>query len=82
MNRQADKVMMKDMKGGICGFLCLTKEATLYPGGHVASLPLRWAAKNEEQVKFLLAVIMTDCEIGNEKRLPQAKIVADCKIGI
>ena len=61
--------------------LCLAEEATLRPGGHVASLPLRWAAEDEEQVKLPSAVIVTDCEIGSEMRLPRAEIVADCEIG-
>ncbi len=66
---------MRDMRGGACGFLCLAEEA------HVASLPLGWAAKDEEQVRLPSAVIVTDCEIGSEMRLPRAEIVADCEIG-
>ncbi len=27
-------------------------------------------------------MIVTDCELGSDKRLPRAEIVADCEIGI
>ena len=80
-NTMSGRVMMRDMRGGTCGFLCLADKATLRPGGHVASLPLRWAAEDKEQMKFPSAVIVTDCEIGSEMRLPRVEIVADCEIG-
>ncbi len=35
-----------------CEFLCFAEETMLRPGGHVASLPLWWAVKDEEQVNF------------------------------
>lgn len=65
---------MRDMRGGTCEFLCLAEEATLHPGGHVALLPLRWAAKDEERVKLLSAVTVTDCEIGSEMRLHETRL--------
>lgn len=58
MGGRADEVMMRDIKGGVCGILSLAEEAMLSPKGLVVSFPLRWAAKYEEQVEIPPAVIV------------------------
>ena len=70
MSGRVNEVMMRNMRGEIYGFLRLVEGATLHPRGHVVSSALQWAIEDGGQVKLPLAVIVTDCEIGIEMRLP------------
>ena len=77
---RVDEVMMRLMRGEPVNSYA-SEKTTLPPREHVASLPLRWGAKDEEQVKLPSAVIVTDYKIGSEMMLSGAEIVADCETG-